>query len=315
MMIAGRSGRTVNGAAGVAVDRNQPNAIAAALGDGVDLLLDCVCYDEEQAEQLLRVGERVGSLVVLSSLSVYADEQGRSLDEARTPEEFPDFPVPVTEEQPTVPPGPETYSTRKVAMERRLLDQDQVAVTVLRPGAIHGPHSTHAREWFFVKRALDDRPVVILAYGGTSRFHPTGVANLAEAVLASSDQGGQVVFNLVDPDCPTVAEIGHAVAALMGHQPAEILLPGPPEGTVGDSPWAVARPFVASSEAAAERLGYAPVTTYREQLDDDVAWLLHATAVEDWRTVLPDLVHNYPVDFFNYSAEETYLRTHADLTL
>lgn len=313
--VASRSGRRVEGAAGVAVDRTEPDALAAALGDGVDLLVDCVCYDQEHAEQLLGVRDRVGRFVVLSSLSVYADEQGQSLDEARTPEEFPDFPVPVTEQQPTVLPGPATYSTRKVAMERRLLDQDEAAVTVLRPGAIHGPHSRHAREWFFVGRALDARPFVILAYSGRSRFHPTGVTNLAEAVLASSNQRGQAVFNLVDPDCPTVAEIGQHVADLMDHQRAEFLLPGPPEGPVGDSPWAVARPFVASSEAAIEQLGYAPVATYREQLADDVAWLLQATASKDWRLVLPDLVHNYPVDFFDYSAEEIYLQTHPGLAL
>lgn len=110
--VASRSGRRVEDAAGVAVDRTEPDALAAALGDGVDLLLDCVCYDQEHAEQLLGVRDQVGRFVVLSSLSVYADDQGQSLDEARTPEEFPDFPVPVTEQQPTVPPGPATYSTR-----------------------------------------------------------------------------------------------------------------------------------------------------------------------------------------------------------
>lgn len=78
--VASRSGRPVEGAAGVAVDRTKPNALAAVLGDGVDLLLDCVCYDQEHAEQLLGVRDRVGRFVVLSSLSVYADEQGRSLD-------------------------------------------------------------------------------------------------------------------------------------------------------------------------------------------------------------------------------------------
>lgn len=198
--VATRSGHSVvEGAVGVLVDRDRPGALAAALGSGADLLLDCVCYDEDQAEQLLQVGDRVGGLVVLSSLSVYADEQGRSLDEASTPEQFPDFPVPVTEEQRTVSPGPATYSTRKVAMERRLLRQDRVPVTVLRPGAIHGPHTVHAREWYFVKRALDARPVVVLAYRRESRFHPTGVANLAHAVLAAARRPGQGVFNLVDP--------------------------------------------------------------------------------------------------------------------
>lgn len=41
-------------------------------------------------------------------------------------------------------------------MERRLLDQDEAAVTVLRPGAVHGPHSRHAREWFGSAQILVD---------------------------------------------------------------------------------------------------------------------------------------------------------------
>jgi nucleoside-diphosphate-sugar epimerase len=307
-----RSGRSVEGATSVAVDREHPGALAAALGDGIDLLLDCVCYDGEQAQQLLEIGDRVGGLVVLSSLSVYADAQGRSLDEALTPEEFPTFPVPVTEAQPTVPPGPATYSTRKVAMERGLLGQKAVPVTVLRPGAIHGPHTVHGREWFFVKRAVDARPVVVLAYRGESRFHPTGVDNLAQAVLAAAQRPGQGVFNLVDPDCPTVAEIGRAVGALLGHAPIEVLLPGPPVGTIGESPWATARPFLASTARAEAILGYRPVRTYAEQLTDDVAWLLQATAGKNWQEVLPDLAENYSTDFFDYIAEHAYLRAITD---
>jgi nucleoside-diphosphate-sugar epimerase len=304
-----RSGRSVEGAASVAVDRKHPGALASALGDGADLLLDCVCFDGEEAQQLLEVGDRVGGLVVLSSLSVYADVQGRSLDEALEPDDFPAFPVPVTEAQPTVPPGPATYSTRKAAMERRLLDQHATPVTVLRPGAIHGPHTVHAREWFFVKRALDARPVVVLAYRGESRFHPTGVDNLAQAVLAAAHRPGQGVFNLVDPDCPTVAEIGRSVGALLGHAPVEVLLPGPPVGMVGESPWATARPFLASTTRAEALLDYSPLRRYAEQLTDDVAWLVQATKSRNWQEVLPDLAENYTTDFFDYTSEDAYFRS------
>lgn len=302
-----RTGHAVDEAAGVAVDRVEPGALEAVLGDGVDLLVDCICYHQDEADQLLRVGDRVGALVVLSSVSVYADEQGRSLDEADTPEAYPRFPVPICEDVATVPPGPDTYSTQKVAMERRLLGQDRVPVTVLRPGAIHGPHSVHAREWYFLKRAVDRRPIVVLAHRGESRFHPTGVANLAEAVLAAARHPGRGVFNIVDPDCPTVREIGQAVAAFAQHQPVEVLLPGPPVGPVGSSPWATPHPVVASTTRAQELLGYAPVKTYTEQLADDLAWLLEATAVDEWRKVLPDLANNYRVDFFDYAAEDAYL--------
>ena len=71
--------------------------------------------------------------------------------------DFPRFPVPIGEDQPTVAAGPQTYSTRKRALEETLLAEALAPVTILRPGAIHGPASRHPREWFFVKRILDGR--------------------------------------------------------------------------------------------------------------------------------------------------------------
>ncbi|MDN3353148.1 hypothetical protein [Actinomadura sp. DC4] len=35
-------------------------------------------------------------------------------------------------------------------------------VTIVRPGAIHGPGSTYSREWWLVRRVLDRRPAVLL---------------------------------------------------------------------------------------------------------------------------------------------------------
>ena len=104
----------------------------------------------------------VGTLIVISSASVYRDAEGRSLDEAASGG-FPDLPVPIGEDQPTVSPGPQTYSTRKAALEQALLENSRRPVTILRPCAIHGEGSRHPREWWFVKRILDGRREVPLA--------------------------------------------------------------------------------------------------------------------------------------------------------
>lgn len=64
-------------------------------------------------------------------------------------------------------------------------------------------------------------PVVILAYGGTSRFHPSGDANLAEAVLASLSQREQAVFNLVDPGLSYRGRNRPVRGRADGYQPAE----------------------------------------------------------------------------------------------
>jgi hypothetical protein len=79
--------------------------------------VDIVAYTEAHAGQLLELAGRAGSIVAISSASVYRDDEGRSLDEASDAEEsLPLLPVPIPESQATVPAGDGGYSTRKVAM-------------------------------------------------------------------------------------------------------------------------------------------------------------------------------------------------------
>ncbi|MEO8812318.1 MAG: NAD-dependent epimerase/dehydratase family protein [Caulobacteraceae bacterium] len=242
------------------LDRATPGALAAAVGTGVDAVIDMVAYDESHARQLLDVQSDVGAFVILSSASVYRDGRGRSLDEARDTG-FPEFPTPIGEDQPTVEPGPETYSTRKVALEQTLLNNGRRPVTILRPGAIHGPGSTHPREWFFVRRILDKRRAVPLAYRGASRFHTSATVNIAELCRAALADPRTRVLNAGDPDAPTVTEIGAAIAAAYDHDWRLIPMDGPPVGMVGGSPWAIAHPIVLDMSHA-EAIGYRAVTSY-----------------------------------------------------
>jgi len=121
------------------LDREEPGALASALGSGADAVIDTIAYTANHADQLLEIEPSVGSFIVISSSSVYRDPAGRTLDEARKGG-FPDFPSPLKETQPTVDPGPETYSTRKVALERHLLDHTKQPVTVFT--AVRHPRST-----------------------------------------------------------------------------------------------------------------------------------------------------------------------------
>jgi nucleoside-diphosphate-sugar epimerase len=161
----------------VEVDRSEPGALEKALGDGVDVLVDVIAFTPEDAEQVNGLAGRVGSVVAISSASVYADNLGRTLDEATDLASFPELPVPILETQGTVEPGDATYSTRKVAMEHALL-AGPIPATIVRPCAIHGPGASSLREWYFVKRVLDGRRVILLSDWGESLFHTTSVANL-----------------------------------------------------------------------------------------------------------------------------------------
>lgn len=87
------------------LDRDEPGALARALAAGADAVIDTIAYTDAHADQLLEIERSAGAFVVISSCSVYRDAAGRTLDEACTGG-FPNLPLPMTEDQPTVDPGP-----------------------------------------------------------------------------------------------------------------------------------------------------------------------------------------------------------------
>jgi nucleoside-diphosphate-sugar epimerase len=282
----------------VVLDRDEEAALAVA--NGFDLFVDVIPFEATHAEQLL--GLDVGAIVAMSTASVYADEQGRTLDEAQGVDDFPEFPVPIPESQPTVEPGDETYSTKKVKLERILLENDRVPAAIVRPCAIYGRDDRMAREWFFVKRALDGRPYVLLTNRGESHFHTTASENIGELVRLIAAHPRTDVFNCGDPDPPKVLEIARGVGEAAGHRFAEVLLPDPAgRGEVGQTPWSAPRPLLVDMTKAERELGYRPVTTWADALPRQVAWLIEATRDRDWREVLPRGAEYLK---FDYDAED-----------
>ncbi|MGW2029322.1 NAD-dependent epimerase/dehydratase family protein [Streptomyces spinosus] len=302
----GRDAAWDEGVRTVRLDRADGAALAAVVGDGCDLLVDVVAYDAGHARQVTGLAGRIGSAVVISSVSVYEDGAGRGFDTMGEPDGFPGYPVPVPETQPTVAPGEATYSTRKAALERELLAPGAgLPVTVLRAGAVHGPYSPLPRELYFVRRNLDGRRDRVLAYRGESRFHPASVRNIAELVRLAAARPGSRVLNACDGQAPTVAGIGAAIDAVMGVETRTAYLDGPPAGSVGRTPWSVPGPVVCDMSAAERELGYRPVVSYAESLPETVEWLTGALRGRDWREAFPVLAQAYP-DLFDYAAEDAW---------
>ena len=289
-------------------DRADDVALAAVVGDGCEVLVDTVAYGPEHARQLVSLADRVGSAVVISSISVYEDDKGRTFDTQGEPDGFPEYPVPLGETQRTISPGDTSYSTRKAGLERELLATgDRLPATLLRAGAIHGPHCRTPRELYFVKRNLDARPRRVLPFGGRSRFHPASVHNIAELIRLAAAQPGSRVLNAVDPDAPTVAEIAGAIDAVMGAETETVLLDGPPPSpTVGDTPWSVPAPVVCDMSAAERELGYRPVVRYADRLPETVAWIERQLDGRDWREAYPKMFQTYG-DLFDYATEDEFL--------
>ncbi|MET9594636.1 NAD-dependent epimerase/dehydratase family protein [Streptomyces sp. NPDC006516] len=305
----GRDATWSGGVRALALDREEKGALAAALGDGCDVLVDMAAFGQDHAAQLSGLADRIGSAVVISSGAVYEDDRGRSFDTQDEPDGFPLYPVPIPETQRTVAPGEATYGTRKVALEQELLAAgERLPVTLLRAGAIHGEHCRTPRELYFVKRQLDGRARRVLAYDGQSRFHPVHVTNLAELIRLAARRPGSRVLNAGDPQAPTVAEIAAAVDDVLGVRTETVLVAGPPpEGGVGETPWSGARPVVYDMSLADQELGYRPVTDYAESLPGTVEWLAAQLRGQDWRQAFPKMLRNYGEGLFDYVAEDAWL--------
>ncbi|MGA5898874.1 NAD-dependent epimerase/dehydratase family protein [Streptomyces venetus] len=289
------------------LDREDDAALSELIGDGCDLVVDMVAYGTRHARQLTGLADRIGSAVVLSTVMVYEDGQGRGFETMSEPDGCPRYPVPIPEDQPTLAPGDATYSTGKAALESELLAAgDRLPTTVLRPGAVHGPHSPLPRELYFVKRNLDGRRRRVLAFRGESRFHPSAARNIAELIRLAAARPGSRVLNACDPQSPTVSEIGAAVDAVMGVETETVLVDGPaPSPSVGSSPWSVELPVVFDMAAAERELGYRPVVSYPDALPETVEWLTRRLSEQDWKEAFPTLALVYP-DLFDYAAEDAW---------
>lgn len=300
-----RSGELPDGLAelgveAVAADRDDDAQLRAAIGAGADVVYDSVAMHRAHGEQLNRLEGLVGSLVVISTASVYADDEGRAFDGEGG--DLPQLPVPIPETQPTAEPGDATYSTRKAELERTLL-HGPLPSTLIRACAVYGPGANNPRELFFVKRAFDGRRRVALAWSGESRFHTVSVANLAELIRLAAAQPGDRILNGGDPDPPSTLEICHAIGSAVEHEFEPVLLPADEFG----NPWGVpaTSPLIVSMEAAERELGYRPVATYPEAVRETCAWLV--SELERGRS----WEGTYLADTLDYAAEDTVLEAAA----
>ena len=262
-----------------------------------DVVIDTIAFDEDDVARY--DPENVGRLIVISSASVYCDDEGRTLDEAAQ-NGWPEFGGPVTEAQSTVAPGPETYSTRKIRMENKALEMFGGRATILRPCAIYGV-GKHPREWWFVKRMIDGRKRIPLAHRGRSQFQTTNAEDIAYFAREAAEQEFGGIYNIADNECPTVLEIGQAIASSLEYSGG--FVPLEESGVVGRTPWSVAKPFTVSN-ATMKRDAYYPPSTYVDSVDW-VAKRLRAANPADWRTAFPQLAA-YPWDLFDYEAEDRF---------
>ena len=286
----------------VAAQRSDAEQLAAALGAGADLLVDCICYTAADARLLLPLLHDAASTVMISSKAVYVDDAGNHSNSDIAPR----FDGPIRETQATVAPGDGDYTTRegyaanKIAAEQVLLGGGR-PVTVLRPSKVHGAGGPRPREWFFVKRVLDRRPALVLARRGAGIDHTTAAANIAALIETVARMPGVRILNSADPDALSALEISRVIARRLGHDWVETLLDDAP-GALGAHPWDAEHPIVLDTSAAAD-LGYVPSGDYATTVADEIDWLV-ATGGEG------RLDEDFFTPLFDYAAEDRYLAGH-----
>ncbi|UUV34706.1 NAD-dependent epimerase/dehydratase family protein [Amycolatopsis roodepoortensis] len=293
---------TVAGGRFVAADRAEPGGLAAALGAGADLVVDCLCFTAAHARELLPLLDDVGSTVMISSKAVYVDAAGNHVNSAVPPA----FDGPIRESQPTMTPREDIdfrardgYGANKVAAEQVLLDSGY-RVTVLRPSKVHGEGATKPCEWVFVKRVADRREVLFLANGGRGVDHPSAAANIAALIETAAENPGRRVLNCADPDVPDALDISRTVAKYLGHRWEEVLLDDHAPAGLGLHPWD-RLPGIRLDMSAAGRLGYRPVGDYATTVIAELDWLVSSDRLP------AGFDHDYFAPMFDYAAEDTYL--------
>ncbi|OXM54896.1 NAD-dependent epimerase/dehydratase family protein [Amycolatopsis alba] len=286
----------------VAGDRTVDGELVAAVGEGADLLVDCLCFTAAHARGLLPLLADIGSTVMISAKAVYIDAAGNHVNSAVTP----DFDGPVSEAQPTMAPredidhrSREGYGANKVAAEHVLLDSGH-RVTVLRPSRVHGDGALKPDTWVFVKRVLDRRGVVVLSRGGRGVDQTSAASNIAALIEVVASRPGPRILNSADPDAPSALEISRIVGAHLGHRWREVLLgPSAPAG-LGRHPWDRV-PAIRLDVSAARQLGYRPAGDYAATVTAELDWLASAARLP------AGFDHGYFAPMVDYAAEDDYL--------
>ena len=228
-------------APGGAAERWRPDAIVDTFAGGATAA---------KARAVGDLAERAGAvqIVAVSSIDVYRHCANAGVDDHPvTP--FPVDAIPLSEESPRRTEPSPTQGRRRdnVAMEDALHGAPRL--TILRPGAIYGPHlDAHLlREWHLVALVAAGERRLRLPFGGTQLFHRVALDRVGRAVAASLHRAPEGLFpvNVVDPADLTYGGLAALTAEVLdlAWEPEDVA-PDTPEG---DHPWNTRHPVLADS--------------------------------------------------------------------
>ena len=250
-----------------------PEVPTALRGRTFDVAVD-TCANEAGEVSRLLAASLAKRLILISSLDVYRAFGTVLADQAPTD------PVPFSEDAPIrsnrypfkdIVPGKEKYE--KIDCELEALSSKQVEPVVLRLPFVYGPYDYQCREWFFLRRFLRNKPVVLGGCGAWlgTRVYVDEVAAAVELCATHPKAIGEI-YLLGEPSTPTLYQMAYQIAEAAN-------LPG----EVQEIPDAflpqhlanyITRPqhLLVSSEKIRQELGYREQKSPRENLQETVRW-------------------------------------------
>ena len=128
--LAGRIAVTV-------LDREDDSALRNALARPFDAVLDTVAYNAVHARQWLALQDHIGTLAVISTGSVYVDDEGRALGDGAQ------YPIPLREDQRRAPPG-EAHMSAAAALGYRPITDYVASAPALCAALVE---EAHGKDW------------------------------------------------------------------------------------------------------------------------------------------------------------------------
>lgn len=226
-----------------------------------------------KGEQLAACAARTGAYVVaISSVDVYQHGVDSGMGDGSASLAMTVDPIPLREDArrrvgpyPGAAPGHDN-----VAMEDALARAASPA-TLLRPGAIYGPHPT-AREWTLVRKAALGEHDLPLPDGGVQLFHRVALERVARAIVASVERPTDRPWacNVVDPYDRDYSGIARQVGSILDWEWEPRRVPFSEDV----HPWQTSHPILASDRRLRDDLGVAPDQPDPDDaLRETVEWL------------------------------------------
>ncbi|MBC9247549.1 NAD-dependent epimerase/dehydratase family protein [Paracoccus sp. 11-3] len=268
-----RGNRPIQGTRQLVADRNDPDALDAALaGQSFDAVVDTNCYSGQQAATLIAsLGGRTPDALVISSAAVYADAALH-------------------------PPGEDApvgggsawgdYGRDKTDVEEVYRNGGFRSGVALRPPYICGPNNDLDREAWFLRRIAAGRPVLVPGQG-TAEYHFLHEDDLGAAVCRWLDTRpeGFASFNVADPQLVTAVQLPEMLAKAAG-LPVDIRTVGDAAGTARPRDWYPFRDVHCAADPTRfiVRFGWAPANPLAERLAQIARHLSESkdTQASDW---------------------------------